>query len=87
MVKLLLRFNVNVNQLGKYCRTALHEAAHLGLTDLVKMLLKSGARPDPRSTYGLTPLALAAQGGYFEIVKELIQRGWSSFETNYTCIK
>lgn len=75
MVKLLLCFNANVNQKLAHCRTALHEAARLGLTDIAMLLLKSGADPDPRSTYGLTPLALAAQCGHVEIVRELLQRG------------
>lgn len=74
-MKLLLCFNVNVNQKLAHCRTALHEAAHLGLTDFTKLLLKSGADPDSRSTYGLTPLALAAQAGHLEIVQELLRRG------------
>ncbi|XP_027023613.2 dynein axonemal heavy chain 12 [Tachysurus fulvidraco] len=75
MVKLLLCFNANVNQKLAHCRTALHEAARLGLTDIAMLLLKSGADPDPKSTYGLTPLALAAQCGHVEIVRELLQRG------------
>ncbi|XP_053509033.1 dynein axonemal heavy chain 12 [Ictalurus furcatus] len=75
MMKLLLCFKANVNQKLAHCRTALHEAARLGLTDFAKLLLKSGADPDPRSTYGLTPLALAAQAGHLEIVQELLCRG------------
>ncbi|EDL24718.1 ankyrin repeat and SOCS box-containing protein 14 [Mus musculus] len=43
-------------------RTALHEAAKLGRLDMVKLMLASGAYPDARSSYGFTPLALAAQG-------------------------
>ncbi|XP_060766569.1 dynein axonemal heavy chain 12 isoform X2 [Neoarius graeffei] len=75
MVKLLLCFKANVNQKLAHCRTALHEAARLGLTDFVMLLLKSGADPDPRSTYGLTPLALAAQAGHLEIVQEFLRQG------------
>ncbi|XP_051957883.1 dynein axonemal heavy chain 12 [Xyrauchen texanus] len=75
MVKVLLNFNVSVNQEGAHRRTALHEAARLGLTDFVDLLLKNGAHPDPMSTYGLTPLALAAQGGHLEIIRTLLRRG------------
>lgn len=75
MMKLLLCFKANVNQKLAHYRTAIHEAAHLGLTDFAKLLLKSGADPDPRSTDGLTPLALAAQAGHLEIVQELLCRG------------
>lgn len=75
MMKLLLCFNAKVNHKLAHCRTALHEAACLGLTDCAKLLLGYGAEPDPRSTYGLTPLALAAQAGHLEIVQELLRRG------------
>lgn len=56
-------------------RTALHEAARLGRKELVQLLLDSGADPDPRSGYGLTPLALAAQMGHTEIMELLLQKG------------
>lgn len=39
------------------------------------LLLRSGADPDPRSGYGLTPLALAAQAGHTEIMELLLQKG------------
>lgn len=75
MVKHLLNFNARVNQEGAHRRTPLHEATRLGLRDFVDLLLKYGAHPDPKSVYGLTPLALAAQAGHLDIVRTLIQRG------------
>ncbi|XP_077060321.1 ankyrin repeat and SOCS box protein 14 isoform X2 [Siphateles boraxobius] len=75
MAKLLLNFSARVDQEGAHRRTALHEAARLGLDELVDLLLKSGAHPDPRSSYGLTPLALAAQAGHLEITRTLLRRG------------
>lgn len=75
MTKLLLNFSARVNQEGAHRRTALHEAARLGLTDFVDLLLKYGAHPDARSSYGLTPLALAAQAGHLEIIRTLLRRG------------
>uniref|UniRef100_A0A8C1JJS8 Ankyrin repeat and SOCS box containing 14a n=1 Tax=Cyprinus carpio TaxID=7962 RepID=A0A8C1JJS8_CYPCA len=75
MTKLLLNFSARVNQEGANRRTALHEAARLGLMDFVDLLLKYGAHPDPRSSHGLTPLALAAQAGHLEITRTLLQRG------------
>ncbi|XP_051769270.1 dynein axonemal heavy chain 12 isoform X1 [Ctenopharyngodon idella] len=75
MTKLLLNFSARVNQEGAHRRTALHEAARLGLTDFVDLLLKYGAHPDARSSYGLTPLALAAQAGHLEIIRMLLRRG------------
>ncbi|XDV51187.1 hypothetical protein PO909_020113, partial [Leuciscus waleckii] len=75
MTKLLLSFSARVDQEGAHRRTALHEAARLGLDEFVDLLLKSGAHPDPRSSYGLTPLALAAQAGHLEITRTLLRRG------------
>uniref|UniRef100_A0A8C6WQW4 Ankyrin repeat and SOCS box containing 14a n=1 Tax=Neogobius melanostomus TaxID=47308 RepID=A0A8C6WQW4_9GOBI len=58
LVELLLSSGSRVNGQGCHGRCPLHEAARLGNAPLVELLLKSGARPDPRSHYGLTPLAL-----------------------------
>lgn len=43
---------------------------------MVTLLLQAGAHPDPRSHYGLTPLALAAQGGHLQVVEALLKKGW-----------
>ncbi|XP_056324185.1 ankyrin repeat and SOCS box protein 14 isoform X2 [Danio aesculapii] len=75
MVDLLLRFGARVNQECVNRRTALHEAARLGLTEILDLLIKNGAHADPRSSFGLTPLALAAQAGYLDIMRTLIHRG------------
>nr|XP_021335590.1 dynein heavy chain 12, axonemal [Danio rerio] len=75
MVDLLLRFGARVNQECVNRRTALHEAARLGLTEILDLLMKNGAHADPRSSFGLTPLALAAQAGYLDIMRTLIHRG------------
>lgn len=42
---------------------------------MVEFLLWSKADPDPRSSYGLTPLALAAQNGHTEILEILLRKG------------
>lgn len=75
MAVLLLSFHCKVKQEGAHCRTALHEAARLGREKMVQLLLQSGADPDPRSSFGLTPLALAAQSGHLEIVQILLRKG------------
>ncbi|KAI4826585.1 hypothetical protein KUCAC02_030030 [Chaenocephalus aceratus] len=46
-----------------------------GNVELVTRLLEAGARPDPRSHYGLTPLALAAQNAHLEVMENLLRRG------------
>lgn len=75
MAALLISHGADVNLQCTNERTALHEAAKLGRQDIVKLLLVSGAHPDPRSSYGFTPLALAAQSGYTEIMEMLLQKG------------
>ncbi|KAH0514870.1 Ankyrin repeat and SOCS box protein 14 [Microtus ochrogaster] len=62
MATLLISHGADVNLQCANKRTALHEAAKLGNWDMVKLMLTSGAHPDARSSYGFTPLALAAQG-------------------------
>ena len=64
-----------MNQQGCHGRRPLHEASKLGKTALVTLLLKAGAHPDPRSNYGLTPLALAAQEGHLEVMEILLKKG------------
>ncbi|KAG9337074.1 hypothetical protein JZ751_029842 [Albula glossodonta] len=71
----ILTMTYAVNQKGAHFRTALHDAARLGMERFVDLLLKAGADPDPRSAYGLTPLALAAQCGHQDIVEILLQKG------------
>ncbi|XP_042305064.1 ankyrin repeat and SOCS box protein 14 isoform X2 [Sceloporus undulatus] len=75
IASLLIQFGADVNLQCINKRTALHEAARLGLKDIVELLLCSKADPDPRSSYGLTPLALAAQNGHTEILEILLHKG------------
>jgi ankyrin repeat protein len=75
MAALLVSHGADVNLRCANERTALHEAAKLGRLDLVKLMLVSGAHPDSRSSYGFTPLALAAQGGHTKIMELLLQKG------------
>ncbi|XP_042305066.1 ankyrin repeat and SOCS box protein 14 isoform X4 [Sceloporus undulatus] len=74
IASLLIQFGADVNLQCINKRTALHEAARLGLKDIVELLLCSKADPDPRSSYGLTPLALAAQNGHTEILEILLHK-------------
>lgn len=77
MASLLISHGADVNLRCTNERTALHEAAKLGRRDIVRLLLLSGAHPDPQSSYGFTPLALAAQNGHTEIMELLLQKGKS----------
>jgi cytohesin len=51
----------------------LHLAAEIGNLDIVKALLKAGARPNLISARGVTPLHLAAENGNLNIVKALLE--------------
>ncbi|KAM3844731.1 ankyrin repeat and SOCS box protein 14 isoform 3-T3 [Vipera latastei] len=75
IASLLIQFGANTNLQCINKRTALHEAARLGLKDMVELLLWSKADADPRSSFGLTPLALAAQNGHTEILEILLRKG------------
>lgn len=83
MATLLINHGADVNLRCANKRTALHEAAKLGNWDMVKLMLTSGAHPDARSSYGFTPLALAAQGGHTEIMELLLQKGKICLVTVY----
>ncbi|KAJ5384840.1 hypothetical protein N7517_002751 [Penicillium concentricum] len=53
-------------------QTALSFAAKKGNVAAVKVLLATDVDPDPKDRQGLTPLALAAHGGYADVVKLLL---------------
>ncbi|XP_054642944.1 dynein axonemal heavy chain 12 isoform X2 [Dunckerocampus dactyliophorus] len=75
LATLLLRHSAQVDQIGPLNRTALHEAAFLGLENFVYLLLESGANPNVCDTKEKTPLALAAQNGHLSVVELLLQKG------------
>jgi ankyrin repeat/SOCS box protein 14 len=83
MATLLISHGADVNLRCANERTALHEAAKLGRLDMVKLMLASGAYPDARSSYGFTPLALAAQGGHTGIMQLLLQKGKAYLMVDY----
>ena len=56
--------DIEAAQAGGY--TALHSAAHNGDTELVKLLLKRGATPDPKADDGKTPPQMAEEAGHHE---------------------
>ncbi len=61
-------------------RTALHAAAAQGDTELVQLLLLSGANPNSLNRYGETPLHLATEKGHTAAALRLLRRG-SAVET------
>jgi ankyrin repeat protein len=63
-------------ELDAYGRSEIARAALLGKHVEVRRLLKGGhIDPELTDIHGRTPLSLAAEGGYFEVVKLLAKRG------------
>lgn len=79
IVELLLAHDANVNYTEKaYNRTVLHVAAHFNNTEIINLLIESGADLNPRSTLndaGETPIYWAARRGYSDAVEILINAG------------
>jgi ankyrin repeat protein len=78
-VKVLLKANANANATASLLNftkvTALHIAAEVGHTKIVKVLLDAGAEVDARTSNDTTPLHQAAQEGHLDIVRELLIAG------------
>uniref|UniRef100_A0A3Q2Y6P9 Ankyrin repeat and SOCS box containing 14 n=1 Tax=Hippocampus comes TaxID=109280 RepID=A0A3Q2Y6P9_HIPCM len=75
LATLLLHYDAQVDQLGPLSRTALHEAAFLGLENFVYLLLESGANPNACDIMKKTPLALAATSGNPDVISLLLDHG------------
>lgn len=50
-------------------------AAKFGLTEIILLLLKKGARPDLRNNLGYNALMMGSQEGQVEVVKALLNAG------------
>ena len=72
--RLLLEGN-NIDSLDATERTPLQWACRQGHTDVVSLLLKSGAKPDPDNYQGVKPIHEAAKRNHASIVKILLEAG------------
>ena len=67
---------LDIDALGSYGWTALHEAASCGYLDIVVLLLENGANPNIQdSIQRCTPIHLAAKNGHLEVVMSLVRCG------------
>ncbi len=74
-VKRLLLANVSINNMASFGWYALHNAVIEEQTEIVELLLKSGANPDVATKDGTTPLMFAMSGGDIAIVDFLLKYG------------
>lgn len=76
LVKLLIKYDANVNEMNRVGQTPLAWAARFEHVAIVELLLKSGADPNVTgNTYQLTPLIGTAVNGNVAIGSLLIQNG------------
>ena len=76
IVRLLIDRGADVNAADKKGWTALHFAAQAGNAELVRTLLESGAKPDPRDSDGATPLWRNLMSSTsMDIVRALVEAG------------
>lgn len=61
--------------------TAMHEAAKVGQVDILMLLLRNGGRVNHRDVTGVTPLAVAAEHGHYNVTEILLNCGQSADKT------
>ena len=76
VVDLLMRHGADVNAAEPLTQsTALHAASKAGETQVVRLLIDSGADIEARDNRENTPLVLASHGGHIDAVRVLIESG------------
>uniref|UniRef100_A0A671Z2K3 Ankyrin repeat and SOCS box containing 15b n=1 Tax=Sparus aurata TaxID=8175 RepID=A0A671Z2K3_SPAAU len=75
MVASLIMGGAFVEQVCHSKRTATHEAAKVGCTDILMLLLRHGAKVTARDIYGVTPLGIAAEFSNSQALDILIMHG------------
>jgi ankyrin repeat protein len=58
-VKLLVEHGVDINAVGQYGWTALHQASYQGLTDVIEYLVSKGSNINEMDAFGQTPLSIS----------------------------
>lgn len=75
VIEFLANRGIDVNARNKARETALFIAASNGNNDLVKVLLKSGARRNLMNSKGVSPLKAASENGHVSVANELLASG------------
>jgi ankyrin repeat protein len=73
VVKLLAQRGANLNEAGRFSKTALHWAVEGGHEEVVAFLLSKDVRPNDCDTSSKTPLEWACERGYMGVVRMLVQ--------------
>lgn len=74
IVKVLCKFNANVNKGGCFGATPLYYACESGYLDIVKVLCEFDADINVKNIFGMSPRQIAVQNGYLGIVKYFIEK-------------
>ena len=83
MVRLLIDFGVNVNEMLEHLMTPMHVAARFSCGTVTKLLLENGADPNTASEWG-APLVVAAHYNNIEVAQMLL-KGGATVSTQCLC--
>lgn len=78
MVSALITRGAWVEQICLKKWTAMHEAAMVGCTDIMQLLLEHGGQVTETDQHGVTPLGIAAEYAHSGVLDILIRNGLSS---------
>lgn len=84
-VDLLLSKNANIHYTDEndpFCASSLSEACRTGNADIVKLLLKKGAKPTDKISHDITPLHIACERGHLNVVQVLLSSFMSTVVNN-----
>lgn len=75
LVKLMIKYGANLNDINSINVTPLYVAAHHGYFEIVKYLLKTGADINIANDNNISPLTTSTWGGYIDVAIYLLENG------------